>query len=84
MSLWKWIYKKKRHVENSSEAINVVNSIANAKALYKSLSLKCHPDKFALNPDKASVAEGIFKELVKSKYNYSALLHLKEKIDKEL
>ena len=62
---------------------NVVNSINKAKPLYKELSKKYHPDKFA-NSDKHESALEIYQKITKNKRNYSKLLELKELAEEEL
>lgn len=77
------LFKKKVKTVTSDEAINVVQSIAKAKMLYKSLCSKCHPDRFPNNPEKQRLAEEVFKEVVKNKYSYSNLMEIEERINNE-
>jgi len=62
---------------------NVVNSINKAKPLFKELSKKCHPDKFA-NSDKYESALEIYQKITRNKRNYSKLLELKELAQEQL
>ena len=62
---------------------NVVNSINKAKPLFKELSKKCHPDKFA-NSEKHEVAQIVYQQITDSKRNYGKLLELKEMAEDEL
>lgn len=62
---------------------NVINSAFAAKILYDKLKVKCHPDRFT---DKGLNVEAtrIFQEITKNKYDYKALLHLKEEATNKL
>lgn len=62
---------------------NIVNSINKADSLYKQLSLKYHPDRFA-NTDLHAEAEQLFKRITKNKRNYQKLLLLKHEAEKQL
>ena len=55
-----------------------------AKALYDKLKRVCHPDKFAKNEILTQKATEIFSLMVRNKHNYSELLKLKERAEKEL
>ena len=66
------------------EAINVVNSISQAKRLYKKLASECHPDKFALDKEKYDLATDIFQRLSDNKYNYKVLTELDREIQQLL
>ena len=63
------------------ESVNVVDSMAKARQLYKVLSLKTHPDR---NPDKREIAEDLMKKLVANKLNYAGLLALEQEIKEKL
>lgn len=56
---------------------NLVKSIYKSQELYKRLSSKCHPDRFANDEEKRVVADKLFREITKNKRNYSKLLELK-------
>lgn len=62
---------------------NVVNSINKAKPLFKELSKKCHPDKFA-NSEKHETALMIYQNITDNKRNYGKLLELRELAEEEL
>lgn len=69
-------YKNKScdvHEEN-----NIVKSMANAKALYKILIIKAHPDR---NPNNEEEAKALTEEINKNRYNYNELLKLKDKVE---
>lgn len=66
------------------EAINVVNSISQAKRLYKKLASECHPDKFTLDKEKYDLATDIFQRLSDNKYNYKVLIELDSEIQQLL
>lgn len=77
------LFKTKRK-ETVDEAINVVNSISQAKRLYKKLASECHPDKFALDKEKYDLATDIFQRLSDNKYNYKVLTELDREIQQLL
>lgn len=62
---------------------NLMNSINGSRELYKELSKKCHPDRFA-NTDKQDLAEKIFQEISKNKRDFGKLSALKLRAEKEL
>jgi len=78
----KWI---KRMLFSSSvsvgEETNIVQSIAKAKALYKELIAKAHPDR---NASKAELAKILTEEINNNRYNYRELLKLKQRVETEL
>lgn len=81
----KWI-KVLLHTPNSSkemigEGTNIVQSIANAKSLYKELIAKAHPDK---NRSKEELVKFLTEEINNSRYNYCELLKLKQRVETEL
>lgn len=69
-SFRRWIFRK---TISSDESVNVVDSIAKAKRLYKSLSIKVHPDK---HPDRREQAEDLMQRITANKRNYQILLEL--------
>lgn len=74
-------YLKKKSVANYNDCNNVVDSIAKAKQLHKSLIVRCHPDKNIKHHDLALQ----LSELVNSnRYNYLELVKLEKRINKEL
>lgn len=77
-SFVKRFFSKKTH---QREELNVINSIAMAKNLYKELVVKAHPDKHL---DKIELAQSLMEQVNNNRYNYSELLKLKEQIDKQL
>ncbi len=72
---------KFRRTVTSDESNNVVDGMVKARQLYKELSLRVHPDR---NPDKADVAEELMKHIVENRFNYAALLNLKQEIAEKL
>ena len=84
MAFWNRLFKRKSEVVTSDEAINVVQSIAKAKVLYKALCIKCHPDKFPHNKEKQALANELFQELQKCKHNIEKLKELEIKINELL
>lgn len=67
--------------ELKHEELNVVNSMANAKKLYKELIIKAHPDK---HPDNVELAQSLTESINNNRYDYDELLNLKTIIEKEL
>lgn len=63
------------------EETNIVQSIAKAKALYKELIAKAHPDR---NVSKAELAKILTEEINNNRYNYRELLKLKQRVETEL
>ena len=63
------------------ESNNVVDSIVKARALYRELCVRAHPDR---NPDKREVADNLMQRITANKFNYSELLILKKEIEKTL
>ncbi len=62
---------------------DLMQSIVGSKELYKKLSKRCHPDRF-IGTDKQSKADELFKSISKYKRNYTELIALKDKAQKEL
>lgn len=74
-------FRRKRVRSKVREEVNVVESMAKAKSLYKELILKAHPDRHI---DKADLAQSITEEINKNRYNYQELLKIKKLIESEL
>lgn len=80
-------YKMKKKLKDKNTSVDfdgVMRSAFMAKDLYDQLKGKCHPDKFATEPEKMKVATEIFALLVKNKHNYDELCKLKDRAIKEL
>lgn len=75
------ILSRKNRNAAISESLNIVDSIANAKALHKELIMIAHPDR---NPDKVEIAKELSELINTSRYNYKELLILKKRIEREL
>ena len=63
---------------------NIFNSAFNAEPLYKELSRKCHPDRFAPDVKKMAVADELFQRVTKNRNNIKELQALKEEITQKL
>lgn len=63
------------------ESVNVVDSIVKARALYKTLSIKAHPDK---NPGRREIAEILMAEITTNRHNYLELLRLQKEVEEKL
>lgn len=72
---------RKFYKTRNKEITNIVNSISKAKQLYKSLIIQAHPDK---HPDKKELAQKITSLINENRYNYDALVKLKNTIEREL
>ena len=73
--------KEKTKIEPSnSEMTNVVNSMFLCEPIYDKLKVKCHPDRF-VDENQKSIAENLFQELQKHRYNYEKLLEIEIKIN---
>ncbi len=57
---------------------NIINSSFNARTLYDSLKVKCHPDRFVSDNTKFETATLIFQEITKNKNNLNRLEELKQ------
>jgi len=73
--------KEKNNIFNKSnkeniDMINVIDSINQARGIYKELSNKYHPDRFHAENEKI-LATKLFQEIVANKRNYSKLVELK-------
>jgi|JI10StandDraft_1071094.scaffolds.fasta_scaffold56195_6 hypothetical protein len=63
---------------------NLMNSINKSRQLYKQLSAKCHPDRFATDEQKQKIADDLFQEITRNQRNYSKLLELQEEAQQKL
>lgn len=84
VNIFKYIsnyFRRKRVRSKVREEVNVVESMAKAKSLYKELILKAHPDRHI---DKADLAQSITEDINKNRYNYQELLKIKNLIESEL
>lgn len=71
---------KYRRMLESDESVNVVNSMARAKQLYKKLAILAHPDN---NPQNVELAKDLMQRIVENKKNYANLLLIEQEV-KEL
>lgn len=69
------------HEDSDTQSINVVDSIVKAKALYKELVLRAHPDR---NVEKRDIAEELTKMLTANKLNYKELKKIEVLINEKL
>jgi hypothetical protein len=65
-------------LEGEVDFDNIINSSFHSTALYDQLKVKCHPDRFAADPEKSALAEGIFQELTRNQTNLKRLEELKQ------
>lgn len=75
------LISRKNRKAAMQESVNVVESIASAKALHKELIRKAHPDK---NPMKIDLAQELSELININRFNYRELLKLKERVENEL
>ncbi|MDI6048245.1 J domain-containing protein [Flavobacterium sp. XS2P24] len=69
--------------KNNIDMTNLMNSIHNARPLYKELSKKCHPDRF-INEPRQKIAEEIFQKISENERNFKELTLLKSRAVNEL
>ena len=67
----------------TKDAVNVVESFSKAKALYKILCKKCHPDRF-VEEEKKLIAENLFKRVQHNRYDYETLKCISDEVDQSL
>ena len=72
--------KAKNTKVNMEELMNNING---SKALYKTLSSACHPDRF-VNSDKQELAQEIFQGISHHKRDFQKLSELKKRAEMEL
>jgi hypothetical protein len=65
-------------LEETVDFDNIINSSFHSTALYDQLKMKCHPDRFVADPEKSTLAEGIFQELTRNQTNLKRLEELKQ------
>lgn len=63
------------------EALNIVDSIAKSKSLYKKLIKSAHPDK---NPTQKEIAQELTNRLNANKFNYAELIKIEKEIHTKL
>jgi hypothetical protein len=74
--------KEKTKIEASnSEMTNVVNSMFLCAPIYDKLKVKCHPDRF-IDENQKIIAENLFQELQKYRYNYEKLLEIELQVNR--
>ena len=66
--------------ESNPEMKNVINSMFLCTPLYDKLKVKCHPDRY-IDENQKTVAENLFQELQKHRYNYERLLEIELQIN---
>lgn len=75
---------KNESMNHEIDFSNTISSAFHAEKLYDELKVKCHPDRFPIDPEKSKIAEILFQEITKNKYNMKKLLELKEQAKHEL
>lgn len=76
--------KQQAKEQGNVDFSNVINSAFNSKQLYDKLKVKCHPDRFPLNPEKNAIANDIFQRIKKNEYNVEELEKLKDEAIEKL
>lgn len=71
--------RKPKEQEIKPEMTNIVNSMFLCNPLYDKLKVICHPDRF-IEENQKSIAETLFQELQKHRYNYEKLLEIELQI----
>ncbi len=72
--------RKPKEQEINPEMTNIVNSMFLCNPLYDKLKVICHPDRF-MEENQKSIAENLFQELQKHRYNYDKLLEIELQIN---
>lgn len=72
---------KFRRTLKNDESVNVVNSMARARQLYKKLAILAHPDN---NPQNAELAKEFMQRIVENKKNYANLLRIEQEVKEKL
>ncbi|MCQ2171189.1 MAG: hypothetical protein MJZ17_00320 [Bacteroidales bacterium] len=75
---------KKKILEESVDFNNIVNSAFHSSEIYKTLIVKCHPDRFPDDSEKNKKALEIFQLITKNKNDLKALEAIKERAINEL
>lgn len=78
------ILKQQAKAQGNVGFDNIINSAFNSKQLYDKLKVKCHPDRFPLDPEKNAIANDIFQRIKKNEYNVEELEKLKEEAIRKL
>lgn len=81
MNLRKLLVSLFRPSSKREDCINIVQSMARCKQLYKELSVLAHPDK---HPYNSELATEIMNEINANRFNYSELIRIEKKIKEEL
>jgi hypothetical protein len=76
-----WKRLRFRRTVKRDESSNVVDSMVLARRLYKELSVKAHPDR---NPNCRAEAEDLMQRIVANRFNYAALVALKQEVSEKL
>lgn len=72
---------KFRRTLKNDESVNVVNSMARARQLYKKLAILAHPDN---NPQNVELAKELMQRIVENKKNYANLLGIEQEVKEKL
>lgn len=76
--------KKEVLSEGDVDFADILNSSFNANSLYKDLLAACHPDKYATDEEKLSIANDISARLSLNKHSVKALQELKKEAIEKL
>ena len=75
---------RKESLGKSVDFDNIFDSSFHSVELYNELKVKCHPDRFPMDKEKNKMADMLFQEVSKNKYNVKRLLELKEQAMRDL
>ena len=78
------ILKQQAKAQGNVSFDNIINSAFNSKQLYDKLKVKCHPDRFPLDPEKNAIANDIFQRIKKNEYDVEELEKLKDEAIRRL
>ena len=74
---------KKEELDFSSMFV-AINNRTEIEQLFKSLSRRCHPDRFVDEPKKWAIAEDLFKRIMANSTNLNEMKKIEKIITKEL
>ena len=69
---------------NFNELFSSINNRSQVLELYKFLCHACHPDKYINDPNKAQIAEDLFKKVQNCKTDLSELLKIQDEANEKL
>ena len=81
MKTWSKLFELFKSSNYNQEEVNIVDSIAKSKALYKKLISIAHPDK---NPTQEELAKILTERINANRFNYKELRNIEQEIHNKL